>query len=200
MVINEQILESLGAITQYYEVGESIFAENDTPKYYYQIINGKVKLNNYNSEGREILHNILEKGHSIGESLLFIDDIKYPVNAVTVTNSKILKLPKASFFELLNTYPEISIDLHRYISRVVYFKHVMGQILCTQSAVVKLTTLLNYFKSMQQRHQEPFTFQIPFTRQELANFTGLCVETIVRTIKSMEKSNIVRICNRKVLY
>lgn len=199
MVINEQILESLGAVTQHYQAGESIFEVDDTPKYYYQIINGKVKLNNYNSEGREILQNILDKGHSIGESVLFIDDIKYPVNAVTITNCKIIKLPKSSFFKLLNIYPEISLEMNRYISRVVYFKHIMGQILCTPSSVVKLKALLDYLKSV-QAHQEPFTFQIPFTRQEMANLTGLCVETTIRAIKTLEKNKIVRIRNRKILY
>ncbi|MBN9337629.1 MAG: winged helix-turn-helix domain-containing protein, partial [Chryseobacterium sp.] len=45
-----------------------------------------------------------------------------------------------------------------------------------------------------------FSFQIPLTRQQMASLTGLRVETTIRTLKSMEKDNIVKIRNRKILY
>lgn len=41
---------------------------------------------------------------------------------------------------------------------------------------------------------------IPFTRQEIANFTGLRVETVIRTIKRMEEAAIVEIKNRKIYF
>lgn len=199
MIINELILESLGATTEQYHAGESIFAENEVPKYYYQIISGKVKLNNYNHEGREVLQTILETGQSIGESLLFVDDVTYPVNAVAITVCKIFKLRKSAFLTMLDRNPEISLMMNRHLSQILYFKQKMGPILCTNSPTFKIRSLLDYLKSSQQE-KEPFAFQVPYTRQELANLTGLCVETTIRTIKGMERNNILRIRNRKILY
>ncbi|WP_262891347.1 helix-turn-helix domain-containing protein [Epilithonimonas arachidiradicis] len=37
-------------------------------------------------------------------------------------------------------------------------------------------------------------------RQQMANLTGLCVETTIRTLKAMEKKNLLKIRNRKILY
>lgn len=198
MVIKECILESVGAITKHYDSAEPIFLENDVPKFYYQIIEGKVKLNNYNPEGKEVLHNILENGQSVGESSLFLEGT-YPVNAITLSPCVVLMLPRSAFIDLLMNNPEISLELNKRISSFLHFKHVMGQITCTHNSMARLTALLDYLKST-HKIQEPFAFQVPFTRQEIANLTGLCVETTIRTVKTMERKNIVKIKNRKILY
>lgn len=198
MVIKQCILESVGATLEHYDAAEPIFLENDIPKFYYQIIDGKVKLNNYNVEGKEVLHNILENGQSVGESALFLE-ATYPVNAITLSPSTVLKLPRSAFIDLLLTNPEISMEINKRISSFLHFKHVMGQIVCTHNPMVKLMALLDYLKSI-HKEKEPFSFQVPFTRQEMANLTGLCVETTIRTVKTMERNKIVKIRNRKILY
>jgi len=198
MVIKQCILESVGATIEHYGAAEHIFLENDVPKFYYQIIDGKVKLNNYNAEGKEVLHNILENGQSVGESALFLEGT-YPVNAIALNPCTVLKLPRSAFIDLLLTNPEISMEINKRISSFLHFKHVMGQIVCTHNPMVKLMALLDYLKSI-HKEKEPFAFQVPFTRQEMANLTGLCVETTIRTVKTMERNKIVKIRNRKILY
>lgn len=41
---------------------------------------------------------------------------------------------------------------------------------------------------------------IPFTRRQLANLTGLRWETVIRTVKKMEKENVLKIKNGKIYY
>ena len=199
MIINELILESMGATIEQYYTGESIFSEGDVPKYYYQIIEGKVKLNNYNYEGKEVLQSILEVGESIGESLLFVNEASYPVNAITISCCKIFKLRKSAFFEMLKKNPDIGLEINKHLSQILYFKQVMAPILCSHSPMFKIKALLDYLKRSQPV-KEAFSYQVPFTRQEMANLTGLCVETTIRTIKTMEKDNVVQIHNRKIHY
>ncbi|GAA5087887.1 Crp/Fnr family transcriptional regulator [Chryseobacterium ginsengisoli] len=198
MVIKEEILHSVGASIKNYRTSETIFNEGDLPNYYYQIITGEVKLNNYNDEGKETIQTLLEDGQSIGESLLFIDKL-YPMNAIAITNCKILKLPKHIFLDLLKLYPEICLNMNRILSQRLYFKIIMAQNLGTQSPTAKLMVLMDYLKSS-QKEQSPYSFTIPLTRQQMASLTGLCVETAIRTIKVMEKDKIVRIKDRKILY
>lgn len=97
MVINENILQSAGAEVRHYTPSEIIFCEGDTPNYYYQIITGEVKLNNYSEDGKEFIQNILSEGQSCGESILFIDK-PYPMNAEAITECSILRLHKTFFF------------------------------------------------------------------------------------------------------
>ncbi|MBO6183854.1 MAG: helix-turn-helix domain-containing protein, partial [Chryseobacterium sp.] len=60
-------------------------------------------------------------------------------------------------------------------------------------------TLMDYMKSF-ECPKKRFTFQIPLTRQQMANLTGLCVETVIRTLKKMERDGKLLIENGKILY
>ncbi|MEA1848513.1 Crp/Fnr family transcriptional regulator [Chryseobacterium sp. MHB01] len=198
MVIKEEVLHSVGAIIRHYQPGEIIFNEGDVPKYYYQIITGQAKLNNYSDDGKEIIQTLLEEGQSIGESLLFIDKV-YPVNAVAITKCSVKRLPKTVFLDLIKLYPEISFEMNKTLSQKLYFKLIMAQNLSSQNPTAKLTVLMDYLKSFQE-NQSPYSFMIPLTRQQMASLTGLCVETAIRTIKIMERDKIVKIKDRKILY
>ncbi|UQB69396.1 Crp/Fnr family transcriptional regulator [Epilithonimonas zeae] len=198
MVIEETIIKSLGAKVEEYNIGDVIFSEGGTPLYYYQIIEGDVKLNNYNEDGKEMIQSILTTGQSIGEFLLFVDKT-YPVNAIAISPCRVLKLSKSKFLLVLENYPEVHFDIIQSLSDTMYFKFVMGQIFSTQNTSTKLKALMDYLKSF-QKDQTPFSFQVPLTRQQMASLTGLRVETTIRTLKQMEKDNIVKIKNRKILY
>ncbi|MCJ8153374.1 Crp/Fnr family transcriptional regulator [Chryseobacterium sp. SSA4.19] len=198
MVIKEEILYSVGAVTRRYGPSEIIFNDGDVPNYYYQIVTGHVKLNNYNDEGKEIIQTLLEDGQSIGESLLFMDK-PYPMNAVTFTPCTIIRLPKLVFLDLMKLYPDICLNMNKILSQRLYFKIIMAQNLSSQNPAAKLKVLMDYLKSF-QKEQTPYSFKIPLTRQQMASLTGLCVETAIRTIKTMERNRIVKIENRKILY
>lgn len=198
MIIKEDLLHSVGATVKQYKSSEIIFREGDPATYYYQIVTGEVKLNNYSDEGKEIIQTLLEDGQSIGESLLFMDKL-YPINAIAITNCKVLRLPKSNFFDLLKQYPDICLDMNRLLSQRLYFKLIMAQNLSTQNPTAKLRVLMDYLKSSQEE-QAPYSFMIPLTRQQMASLTGLCVETAIRTIKTMERNKIVQIKDRKILY
>lgn len=198
MVIDENILISAGAETRRYTPSEVIFFEGDIPNYYYQIVKGEVKLNNYNEEGKEFIQNILSDGESCGESILFIEK-PYPVNAEAITECSILRLHKSAFFNLLNQSPELYMEVSSFLSERLYYKFIMMQSLSSQNPSIRLRGLMDYLKSS-QKDLSPYSFLVPLTRQQMASLTGLCVETAIKTIKHMERDKIVRIENRKILY
>ena len=198
MVIDENILISAGAETRHYTPSETIFCEGDVCNYYYQIIKGQVKLNNYNEEGREFIQNILSEGESCGESILFIDK-PYPMNAEAITECTVLRLHKTIFFNVLNQSPELYMEVSNFLSERLYYKFVMMQNLSSQNPSTRLKGLMDYLKSF-QKDITPYSFLIPLTRQQMASLTGLCVETAIRSIKHMERDKILRIENRKILY
>lgn len=198
MVIDENILISAGAEMRHYTPTETIFCEGDIPTYYYQISKGEVKLNNYNEEGKEFIQNILFKGESCGESILFIEK-PYPMNAEAITECTVLRLHKSIFFNLLQESPELWLEVSSFLSQRLYYKFIMMQSLSSQNPSIRLRGLMDYLKSF-QKDLSPYSFLIPLTRQQMASLTGLCVETAIRTIKHMERDKILRIENRKILY
>ncbi|SHM73506.1 Cyclic nucleotide-binding domain-containing protein [Chryseobacterium carnipullorum] len=71
MSIKEEILHSMGATEENYNPGDYIFRENGSPQFYYQVVTGDVKLNNYSTDGKEFIQNILTSKDAVGESMLF---------------------------------------------------------------------------------------------------------------------------------
>ncbi|AYZ12074.1 Crp/Fnr family transcriptional regulator [Chryseobacterium arthrosphaerae] len=197
-MIIEQLLISFGAETKNYKAGDIIFREEEFPLYYYQIKTGKIKLNNYTEDGKEFIQNIFSDGHSFGESLLFVDR-PYPMNAVAMDESVIFRMPRQNFLNLIRDNPEISLNIYQCLAERMYYKYIMFYNLSFQNPVSKLKLLMDYLKSYHE-DKAPYSFQVPLTRQQLASLTGLCVETVIRTIKQMEKEKIVKIEKRKIYY
>lgn len=197
-MIDEKLLFEFGAEVKFFAKGDYVFEEGNLPFFYFQLQSGKVKLNNFKEDGKEFIQNIFADGQSFGESLLFID-VQYPMNAICLADCHILQLPKSNFYELLDKRPEVSIDLNKALSQRLYYKYVMLQNLSNSDPATRMMTLMNYLKSFQVK-KEKYSFIIPFTRQQVANLTGLCVETVIRTSKKMAKNDIIRIKDRKIHY
>lgn len=198
MFLKEELLHSIGATEQNYKPGDYIFREGGSPQFYYQLVNGNVKLNNYNSAGKEFIQSILTSKDPVGEYMLYTEKA-YPMNAVALTNCTIIKLCGKSLTLYLEKHPSLYLNLCRSLSQHLYRKFVLIQKISCHSAVERLKEVLQLMK-LDQENKAPFTYEVPITRQQLASLTGLCVETTIRAIKKMERDQMLRIANRKILY
>ncbi len=198
MNIEKDILYSYGGEDKNFKPGEIIYREGDHALYYHQIINGKVKLNNYNDEGKEFIHNIFGENQSFGDSMMFVEKF-YPMNAVSITSSEIIRLPKNNFLKLLEENPKYCMAMNACLAQRLYFKAIMLQSMSSQNSMQRLKGLLDYLKSYDSEDCSQ-CFHVELTRQQIANLTGLRVETVIRTLKKMEKEGQLKIENRKILY
>ncbi|WP_415327259.1 Crp/Fnr family transcriptional regulator [Chryseobacterium sp. MMS23-Vi53] len=198
MNIDQDVLRSFGAESKTYKKGDVIFREGENAGYYYQIVSGKVKLNNYDEEGKEFIQNLLGENQSFGDSILFLERF-HGMNAICVQPVELMRLPKKNFFEMLDKNPHLSLEMNACLSQRLYFKSLMLQGLASQNPVHRLKGLLDYLKSYHNGECEQ-CFNVELTRQEMANLVGLRVETVIRTLKKMEKEGKIKIENRKILY
>ncbi|AYN02387.1 Crp/Fnr family transcriptional regulator [Chryseobacterium sp. 3008163] len=197
-MINEDLLFSNGAEYKNFKANEIIFAEDDTPSYYFQITKGKVKINNFNDQGKEFIQSIISKGGSLVPTALFSTK-SYPLNAIAIEDCTLIRLSKHNYLQLLKQNPDLYETTLNFISENMYYKYIMMQSMSFQSPENKLKTLMNYLKN-QHQDQSQYSFQIPYTRQQLASLTGLSVETVIRVTKNMEKNAILKIQNRKIFF
>lgn len=198
MLIPEELLKNYGASIEHYKQGDVIFSENETPKNYYQIISGGVKLNHYNEEGKELIFAILNEGLSVCEMLLFIDHT-FPVNAVVFDHATVLRLSKPKFIQMLDDHPKISREINNFLAERLYQKYIMLENNSSLHANVRIKGVLDYHKSFSP-DQAQFSFAIPLTRQQIAAMTGLRIETVIRNIKKFEKEGILKIIGGKIYY
>lgn len=191
------LLEKYGGFRKNFKSGEVIFQEGNLPLYYFQIILGEVKMNNYNDEGKEFIQGIFYANHCFGEPPVFIEQV-YPANAVAVTDTELIIIAKAKLLDLLKNNPDISLEFIKNLSQRLYYKSVMAAEISSQDPEHRILRLIDYSVKQLNFKEEEQGFHIHFTRQQIADLTGLRVETVIRAIKSLEKKGDLKIINRKV--
>jgi CRP-like cAMP-binding protein len=197
MLIDKNLLSRYGATTDFYKPKDIIFGEGDTPKYYYQIISGDIKLNHIDENAREVIISLLKTGDSICEFILLLNT-KYPVNATVLTESTVMKITKANFAEMLNSHPEIVLDVCKFVSERLHHNVIKTKNITSPFAEIRIKSMLNFFKDLNSNDKTNYSFAVPLTRQQLASITGLRTETVIRCIKKMEKENFIKIRNRTI--
>ncbi|MCY0976928.1 Crp/Fnr family transcriptional regulator [Chryseobacterium wangxinyae] len=198
MLIDNELLHRYGAQTITVNSLEIIFSEGEKPKFYYQIKVGRIKLSHYDENGRELIQSVLSKGQSVCELMLFIEQ-NYPVNAEAISYCEVIKIPKENFFNMLNDNLLLSLDINKFLSERLYQKFLMMQNNLSLQPEVRLAGMMKYLKSY-SNFQDQYSFEISLTRKQLASLTGLRIETVIRTIKKMEKENTLRLENGKIFF
>jgi len=196
-MIEEQLLLAFGAHTIVLKKGEMLFEEGASAKYFFQVHSGEIKMNNFNDEGKEFIQSIFGEGNCFGEPPLFIDK-PYPANAVAIADSEIYAISKESFFKLLYSNPEAHLNMTVNLAQRLYYKSVMASEISSQEPEHRILKLIDYFKESISQIQPDEKYRVDLTRQQIADLTGLRVETVIRSIKSLEKKGLLLIENRKV--
>ncbi|MET3037671.1 Crp/Fnr family transcriptional regulator [Chryseobacterium sp. NRRL B-14859] len=198
MVLNEEILFSLGADTLDYKINEEIFSEGQPPHYYYQIRKGVVKLTKDRENGTESIFSIFFEGQCFAETFLFTDK-KYPFNAVAMEDCEILRVSGEKIVDFLKLQPESLLNLYTFNAERVYYRYLMLNCLAINDSMLRVKELFKTLKEYSLKNGF-FSYQIPFTRQQLSSITSLRPETVIRVVKKMEKDNIVQIRNGKIFF
>ena len=194
--LDNDVLISYGASTQRVKKGEIIFHEGSNPHYFYQLIEGEVKMISINRQGKELILGIRGKGDSFGEPPLFINKT-YPSTAITLKDSIIIKISKDKLDILLHDNPTIAINIIERFAEKIYQKTITSQILAASDPEEKILSFLDRIKKIEGANNP---IKIPYTRQQIANSTGLCVETVIRTLIKLSDEKMVEIKNHKVYY
>lgn len=197
MQIDLDLLFSWGAVAKKYNKNEIVFEEDEVAHFYFQIIEGGVRMYNCNEEGKEFTQGLFCCGDGFGEPPLFINET-YPSNAITIQDSTILKLSKEKFLKIIDEYPEIQKDFLLLFAHKIHSKSKTSKEIINQKPEHRIIAFLNSYKKKNGNGNEKTP--IPFTRQEIANYTGLRVETVIRVFTKMNQTNKVEIIHHKIYY
>src|SRR5690554_244132 len=191
--IDLELLLSYGAVCKEFDKGEILFYEADEALFYYQIVEGSVKMYNANDDGKEYTQGYFSEGQSFGEPPMFIDEC-YPASAMAFQNTEILKLHKDRFWKILDENPKIERHFLKLMARRIHNKATTSKDIINQKPEFRIQAFLDSCKKSREKEL------IEFTRQEIANFTVLRVETVIRTLLKMKQKKIVDIVNHKIFY
>jgi CRP-like cAMP-binding protein len=196
MMIPKELLIEKKALIYQVQKDDYIFSEDEPAAFYFQVISGSVKMSSYSESGQEFIQGIFKAGQSFGEPAVF-GDFPYPNNAVATETSEIAKLPKDIFFQLLHENFEIHKKFNALFSNRLRYKAILLKEISSYCPDHVIMTLLRYLRdNAGQKGQGKF--YVPYTRQQIADMTGLRVETVIRTVKQLQKEGKLEISQHKI--
>jgi CRP-like cAMP-binding protein len=178
--------------------GETLFDQGTTASHFYQVRTGRMKMVSYNEQGREFVQGLFTEGQSFGEPPFF-NDVPYPAAAIAVTDASVWVCGREPFLRMLAEHPDIHLQLTKVLSGRLVYKSMMLAEIAVEEAEHRLATLIEYFRASAPA-AAPGAYRVPFTRQQLADMTGLRVETVVRSIKAMEQKGELEIEDGKIAW
>ncbi len=195
-VIPSELLGKYGGRIINLKKDDILFQVGDQPLNYFELVSGSIKMVTYSEDGDEFIQGIFNPGESFGEPPL-MSGFDYPSSAIALTPSEVWKLPKENFFRLLKENFEIHLELDKVLCERLRYKNMILSEISFYDPEHRIVSLINYLKEKLGNGQEKFI--VPLTRQQLADMSGLRVETVIRTVKTMEEQGKLEIVGHKIL-
>ncbi len=196
-VFTPTLLQKYGASLNRFVKREYIFHENWQAHFYFQIEEGIVKMCN-EGERNDFIQGIFMQGESFGEPPL-LADFPYPASACAISDAKIWVLKKEHFFLLLKENFEAHLCLTKTLAHRLRYKSSVMRDINTNAPEDRIITIIDYFKQKVpfENRKDKF-YEVPFTRQLLADLTGLRVETVIKKIAELAEKGFLEIREHKV--
>lgn len=176
-----------------------LFHEGDKALDYYQVEEGSVKMFIVSPEGQEFIQGIFSSGESFGEPAL-IGKFLYPGSAKAVEPGRVWKLPGDCFFRMLKENFDLHIKMTQVLCQRLRYKSMVLSEISSHDPDHRIFTLLKYYKAKNTKAGETARIRIPYTRQQIADMSGLRVETVIRAVKKMEKAGKLVLEGHKIVF
>ena len=178
-----------------YLKGETIFKQGAFAPHVLFIQSGLIRV--YLQTGRNKVQNlwISKSGDFLAFSSL-LGERTYSYSAVAMKDAELLMIDKESLRKLLQTNPEFGfrITSKNFNSE----KHLMELVasLSYKQMRGKLATALLYLDSDLLRSEEVFNY---LTRQDIADFASISVESVIKFLKEFEKEGILSLAGKDIV-
>ncbi len=170
------------------EKGTAFVREGEPADMVYFIGKGLIKAADYRIYGIHYDFTLFSKVYAFGAMEIIIDLDKYQTTLETVTKCTVLKIPRAGFKKWLESD----------ITALKQESHLMGEYLLEQARESRILLFLQganrvafLLMNRYRKYAQDGVLKMKGDRQELSDFTGLCVKTISRSIKKFKDSSLI---------
>src|ERR1700681_4505534 len=170
-------IEMMGAPMTFARNGE-IYGEGEPADYAYKVISGAVRTSKVLADGRRQIGAF----HLPGDVLVLEVGEEHAFSAEAIAETKALVARRSALFGLAARDSEMARQLWtltgRELARVQ--EHLMLLVMTAQERVV------GFLFEMSARRPAGDTVELPMSRQDIADYLGLTIETVSRTLASLE--------------
>lgn len=169
---------SLMGATMAYPRNAEIFGENEAADYLYKVVSGAVRTYKILSDGRRQVGGFYLPGDIFG--LEFGGE--HTLSAEAITDTKVLLMRRSALDALASRDASVASELFALAVREL--RRAQGRVLLLiKSAQERVASFL---LEMAERGSGANAIELPMSRQDIADYLGLTIETVSRTLTSLE--------------
>jgi CRP/FNR family transcriptional regulator len=169
---------------------ERLFSAGDPARYVYNLTEGMVCLSRSLPDGRRQILGFLLPGDFIG----FEADETHRRDAEALTDAKVCRFERAAFDGFLHDNPDVALRLLRLASSDLAQAARHEMLLGRKTALERIATfLLDLRDRSGARHLRTQPLALPMTRGEIADYTGLTIETVSRVLGRLRSDKIIEL-------
>jgi CRP/FNR family cyclic AMP-dependent transcriptional regulator len=173
-----------------------IYKEGQRPKFLYYLVSGKIKVFKKNSDGKELITNILNEGDFWGY-LSILENSNYRDNADVLEDTTLMLIPASDFLELVTNDPRIAQQFIRLISCNVLEKEEDLLNMAYNSLRKKVAYgLVQQIVNFKETDKKFITLKL--SRKELAQAVGVATESLIRTITDFKEEKMIDIVDGQI--
>jgi CRP/FNR family nitrogen fixation transcriptional regulator len=179
-----QSMQLMGAMMNYPRDAE-IFGENEPADYLYKVVSGTVRTYKILSDGRRQVSGFYLPGDIFG--LEFADE--HTLSAEAISDAKVLVVKRSALNTLAGRDRLIAQQLFALTGRELH--RVQDRILLLiKNARERVASFL---LEMAERASGNNTIELPMSRQDIADYLGLTIETVCRTLSALETASAIEV-------
>lgn len=168
----------------------TIYFEGDEALCSYKVVSGTVRVCKISADGRRQIAAF----HGSGDLFGWTDQDYYAYSAEAVTPVTLEKYPSRRVEELLAVNPETRVRLMKALAEQLAAAQehlfMLGRMTAAERIVMLLIELA---KKQQARTGGPLSLDLPMGRRDMADYLGLTIETVSRTLSALRRSGFISI-------
>ncbi len=176
---------------------ENIFIQNDSATHLYNITEGNVKIYQLLDDGRIQIIGFLYPGDFFGS----YRNNKYNYCAESIGNLKVCVFDQKILDDYLDENPVVAKELLNQTSFELTLAQDRITVLGQLNAIERIARFLSNVSDQRKRigwKNNPIS--LPMTRQDIADYLGLTVETVSREFSNLKTSNVIKMITSKQIY
>lgn len=186
-------LELMGASIDYARNAE-VFGEGESTEYVYKVMVGAVRLYKLLDDGRRQINGFYLPGDIFGIEM----GKEHHFSAEAVTQSRILVVKRSTLVTLAGRDNKVANELWSITARELENVQNLMITLGRKSAIERVAAFL---LEMAKRARNNQMIDLPMSRQDIADYLGLTIETVSRTFTQLENDAAIELpTSRRVVF
>lgn len=195
--------ELAGIMThRHFAAGTEIVHQGETSHLFGIIASGVVKLTRSLSDGRQQIVCLLSETDCIGDVFSSLSHD----NAMCVTDVELCCFHRKQFDEIIKTHPILGHHLLRRVTLDLEEARQWLTALGRKNSFEKVAMFLLWLWIEEHEHclhapkpANDLVLHFPFSREEIADFLGLTIETVSRNISKLDADGVIMLVNAKCI-